>query len=155
DMYYFESAAADETAKAGMRAVLGQVVLDFPAPDNKTWAQAIAATEAYLQKWKGHRLVSPALAPPAPYQRSPGHLREARALAHRYDAPVVIHVAETREEMKTIGEKYGKTPVALLEDLGVLDERVVAAHCIWVDPTDTSTLARRHVGVAHCPQSNM
>jgi len=155
DMYYFEGAAAEETAKAGMRAVLGQVVVDFPAPDHKTWAQAMGATEAYLRKWKGHALVTPAVAPHAVYTVSPEHLKEARALAHRYGAPVVIHVAETQEEMKTIGEKYGKTPVALLEDLGVLDERVVAAHCVWVDGADIAILARRNVGVAHCPQSNM
>jgi 5-methylthioadenosine/S-adenosylhomocysteine deaminase len=155
DMYYFESAIADEAAKSGLRGVLGQAVIDFPAPDNKTWAEMMAATERYVAKWKGHPLVTPAVAPHAPYTVSREHLREAHALAKRLDVPYVIHVAETREEVKTIGDKYGASPVAYLDGLGVLDERMVAAHCVWVNAADIEALAHRKVGVAHCPQSNM
>jgi 5-methylthioadenosine/S-adenosylhomocysteine deaminase len=155
DMYYFESAAADETAKAGMRGILGQALIDFPAPDNKTWGEAMAATEKFLRAWKGHALVTPAVAPHATYTVSPEHLKEAHALAVRDDAPLVIHVAETQSESQTIRSKYGATPVGFLEGLGFLDGRVLIAHAIWVDDTDVATLARRQVGVAHCPQSNM
>ncbi|HKI37419.1 MAG TPA: amidohydrolase [Gemmataceae bacterium] len=155
DMYYFEDAIADETAKAGMRAVLGQAVLDFPAPDNKTWAEAMAASEKYLRRWKGHALVTPAIAPHAPYTVSPDHLKEAHALSKKHEVPLIIHVAETEAEVKTIREKFKATPVAFLDGLGVLDERVLAAHSIWLDDDDVKTLARRSVGVAHCPHSNM
>ncbi len=155
DMYYFEGAVADETAKAGLRGVLGQAVLDFPAPDNKTWAEAMAATEAYVRKWKGHPLVTPAVAPHSPYTVSLEHLKEAHALAKRLDVPYVIHVAETRSEVQTIADRYAISPVAYLNQAGVMDERMVAAHCVWVNAADIQTLARRKVGVAHCPQSNM
>jgi 5-methylthioadenosine/S-adenosylhomocysteine deaminase len=155
DMYYFESAIADETAKAGMRGILGQAVLDFPAPDNKTWADAMAACEKYVRRWKGHSLVTPAIAPHAPYTVSPNHLKEAHTLAKKHDVPLIIHVAETEAEMKTIREKYMATPVSFLDSLGVLDERVLAAHAVWVDDPDMKILARRSVGVAHCPHSNM
>jgi len=155
DMYYFESAAADETAKAGMRGILGQALIDFPAPDYKTWPEAVAATERFLRAWKGHTLITPAVAPHATYTVSPDHLKEAHALAVREDAPLVIHVAETQAESQTIRSKYAATPVGFLEGLGFLDESVLIAHAIWVDDADIATLARRKVGVAHCPQSNM
>jgi 5-methylthioadenosine/S-adenosylhomocysteine deaminase len=155
DMYYFESAIAEETAKAGMRGVLGQAVIDFPAPDNKTWTEAMAACEKYVRHWKGNSLVMPAIAPHAPYTVSPEHLKETHAFAVRHQVPLVLHVAETEVEVKTIREKFKATPVAYLDGLGVLDERVVAAHGIWLEDDDIKTLARRSVGVAHCPHSNM
>jgi 5-methylthioadenosine/S-adenosylhomocysteine deaminase len=155
DMYFFENAVAEETARAGLRGVLGQAVLDFPAPDNKTWADAMANCESYVREWKGHALVTPAIAPHAPYTVSPDHLKEAHALARKHEVPLVIHVAETEAEVKTVRDKYKATPVAYLDGLGVLDQRVIAAHCIWVDDDDMKVLARRSVGVAHCPHSNM
>jgi 5-methylthioadenosine/S-adenosylhomocysteine deaminase len=155
DMYWFENAAAEETAKAGLRGVLGQAVIDFPAPDNKTWPEMMKAVETYTAKWKGHPLVAPAIAPHAPYTVSLEHLKEAYAVATKLDIPYVIHVAETRSEVDAIQAKRGISPVAYLDQLGVMDARMVAAHCIWVDDADIQTLARRKVGVAHCPQSNM
>jgi 5-methylthioadenosine/S-adenosylhomocysteine deaminase len=155
DMYYFEDAIADETVRAGMRGVLGQAVLDFPAPDHKTWADMMTGCEKYVRRWKGHALVTPAIAPHAPYTVSPDHLKEAHAFAKKHEVPLIIHVAETEDEVKTIREKYRATPVGFLDGLGVLDERVLAAHGIWVDDDDIKILVRRKVGVAHCPQSNM
>jgi len=155
DFYYFETTIAEETAKAGMRAVLGQTVLDFPAPDYKTWDQAMAATEQFARKWKGHPLITPAIAPHAPYTVSPGHLRDAHGFSRRHEVPLLIHVAETEDELKTIREKFSATPVGFLDGLGVLDERALAAHGVWLNATDIDTLAKRSVGVAHCPQSNM
>jgi 5-methylthioadenosine/S-adenosylhomocysteine deaminase len=155
DMYWFENAAAEETAKAGMRGVLGQAVIDFPAPDNKTWPEMMKAVEAYAAKWKGHPLITPAIAPHAPNTVSLEHLKEAHALAKKLDIPYVIHVAETQSEVEAIKAKRGISPVAYLDGAGVMDSRMVAAHCVWVDAADIQTLARRQVGVAHCPQSNM
>ncbi len=155
DMYYFENVAAEEAAKAGLRGVLGQAVLDFPVPDNKTWPEMMKAVEIFAAKWKGHPLVQPAIAPHAPYTVSLEHLKEAHALAERLDIPYVIHVAETRDEVRTIANKSGLSPVAYLDGAGVLDARMVAAHCVWVNDADIAALARGKVGVAHCPQSNM
>src|SRR5688572_24558158 len=83
DMYYFEDAIADETAKAGVRGVLGETVIDFPVADNKTNAEAMAYVDRFVQKWKGHELVVPAIAPHAPYTVSEAHLKAVRAFSDR------------------------------------------------------------------------
>jgi 5-methylthioadenosine/S-adenosylhomocysteine deaminase len=155
DMYYFEDAIADETARAGMRAVLGETLIDFPAPDNKTWEAGIEYMEKYAQKWKGHALITPAIAPHAPYTVSTDHLKQAHAFSERHGVPLVIHVAEDYAEVKTIQERYNSSSVSYLDRIGLLDQRVIAAHVVWPNEEDIKTLASRSVGVAHCPQSNM
>jgi len=155
DMYYFEDAIAEEAARCGMRAVVGQTLIDFPAPDHKTWDGALAATERFLTRWRGHPLVTAAVAPHATYTVSPDHLKAAHALAAKHDAPVLIHLAEVRTEIEQIRKQHGIGPVELLAQLGILDDRVVAAHMILPTPAEIALLAARGVGVAHCPQSNM
>jgi len=155
DMYYFEDAIADETARAGMRAVLGETLIDFPAPDNKTWDAGMTYMEKFAARWKGHPLITPAIAPHAPYTVSTDHLKQAHAFSERLGVPLVIHVAEDPAETKTIQERYGASPVAYLDRIGLLDARVIAAHMVWPTSDDIATLAKRSVGVAHCPQSNM
>jgi 5-methylthioadenosine/S-adenosylhomocysteine deaminase len=155
DMYYFEDAIADETARAGMRAVLGETLIDFPAPDNKTWDAGMAYVEKFAAKWKGHPLIMPAIAPHAPYTVSTDHLKQAHSLSQNRGIPLVTHIAEDQAEVKTIQERYGATSVAYLDRIGVLDERTIAAHMVWPASEDIATLAKRSVGVAHCPQSNM
>lgn len=155
DMYYFEDAIADETSRAGMRAVLGETVLDFPAPDNKTWEAAMTYVENFGQKWKGNPLITPAIAPHAPYTVSTDHLKQAHSFSERTGLPLVIHIAEDQAEVKTIQERYGASSVSYLDRIGLLDQRVIAAHMVWPTEEDIKTLARRSVGVAHCPQSNM
>ncbi|HYP28047.1 MAG TPA: amidohydrolase [Blastocatellia bacterium] len=155
DMYYFEDAIADETARAGMRAVLGETVIDFPAPDNKTWEEAMAYTDRFVQRWNGHPLITPAVAPHAPYTVSTDHLKAAHELARKRNAPLVIHVSEDMAEVRTIQERYRATSVAYLDSIGFLNGRVIAAHMVWPTEEDIKILAARSVGVAHCPQSNM
>jgi 5-methylthioadenosine/S-adenosylhomocysteine deaminase len=155
DMYYFEDAIAEETDRCGMRGVLGETVIDFPVADNKTWAEAMAYSDRFLARWKGHPRVVAAIAPHAPYTVSPEHLREAAALARKHGAPLLIHLAETASEVQQIQERYGTTPVDHLERLGVLGPNVLAAHVVWPTAAEIALLAERGVGVAHCPQSNM
>ena len=155
DMYYFEDAIADETARAGMRGVLGETLIDFPAPDNKTWDAGLASVERFAKHWKGHPLITPAIAPHAPYTVSTEHLTQANSLSQRLGIPLIIHVAEDSAEVKTIQEKYGSSSVAYLDRIGLLSERVIAAHLVWPTEADIMTLARRKTGAAHCPQSNM
>jgi 5-methylthioadenosine/S-adenosylhomocysteine deaminase len=155
DMYYFEDAIADETARAGMRAVLGETLIDFPAPDNKTWETGMAYVDKFAVKWKGHPLITPAIAPHSGYTVSTDHLKQAHSFSQRLGVPLVIHVAEDPAEVKTIKERYGASPVAYLERIGLLDEKVIAAHMVWPTSDDIKTLVKRSVGVAHCPQSNM
>lgn len=102
DMYYYEDAVAEETARCGLRAVVGETLVDFPAPDNKTWDEAIAYTERFLRKWKEHPLITPAVAPHAAYTVSGDHLREAHRLATEHDVPLLVHLAEHPSEVDRV-----------------------------------------------------
>jgi 5-methylthioadenosine/S-adenosylhomocysteine deaminase len=155
DMYYFEDAVAEETERAGVRGLLGETVIDFPVPDNKTWPDAMRYTERYVARWKGNRLITAAIAPHAPYTVSEAHLREVRAFADRTGAPVVTHVAETRKEVDDISRDHGARPVEYLARIGFLSPHVVAAHTVHLTEGEISLLKQNGVGSVHNPQSNM
>jgi len=155
DMYYFEDAIADETFKAGVRGVLGETIIQFPVPDNKTPQDALRYSERYVNKWKNNPLIVPALAPHAPYTLTTDHLRAVKNLADRLNATVVIHLAETQTEVNDISRQYGARPIEYLERIGFLNERTIAAHVVFANPNEIEILQKRGVGVAHNPQSNM
>lgn len=156
DMYYFEDAIADESKKAGVRGVLGETVLDFPAPDNNTWDAGLAYTEKFIKKWQGDPLIVPAIAPHAPYTVSPEHLLAARDLSNRLNAPLVIHLAEANSETEFIRQKHkGMRPIEFVESIGFLTNSTIAAHVIQANEKELDILKSRGVGVAHNPQSNM
>jgi 5-methylthioadenosine/S-adenosylhomocysteine deaminase len=155
DMYYFEDAVAEETKKAGMRGVLGETFIDFPAPDNKTNAAMLAYTEKYLQKWQGDPLIHAAAAPHSIYTCSQKTLQDSAALARKYHAPILIHLSEMKKENDDSFKNNGMSPTQYLDKIGVLGPDVVGAHCIFVDEADRKTLAARQVGCVHNPSSNM
>ena len=155
DMYYFEDAIAEETKAAGMRGVVGETWLDFPAPDNKNEAQMAAYTEKFLQRWKNDPLIHAAVAPHSIYLCSQKTLHDAQALAQKYQAPILIHVAESKKELDDSLKNNGATSVQYMQRIGLLGPDVVAAHCIWVDEADRKLLAEKGVGCVHNPSSNM
>lgn len=155
DMYYFEDVEAETAKEAGVRGVLGQTIIGFPAPDYKTWQETIAATERFIQKYKNDDLIVPAVAPHAIYTTPDDALVAAHQLAVKYGVPLLIHLAETQRERDDSLTKRSMTPTQVLEKLGVLDGDVVAAHSIWEDNIDLQILKRHGTGVAHCPSSNM
>jgi 5-methylthioadenosine/S-adenosylhomocysteine deaminase len=155
DMYYFEDAIAEETERAGVRGLLGETVIDFPVPDNKTWADAMRYTERFVARWKGNRLITAAVAPHAPYTVSEAHLREVRSFSDRTGAPVVTHVAETRKEVEDISRDHGARPVEYLARIGFLSPRTVAAHTVHVTEGEINLLKQSGVGCVHNPESNM
>ena len=155
DMYYFEDAVARVTKEAGMRGVLGETIIDFPAPDNKTLPQAFAYTQKFLDRWNGDPLIVAAVAPHSVYTCSEKTLQDAAALARRNGAPILIHIAEAPFELQQSRNKYGLTPVAYLSRAGILGPDVVGAHCILVDQADIATLAYFGVGCVYNPSSNM
>jgi 5-methylthioadenosine/S-adenosylhomocysteine deaminase len=155
DMYYFEDAVAEETKAAGMRGVLGETFIDFPAPDNKNEAAMLTYTEAFLKKWQGDPLIHASVAPHSIYTCSKKTLEDTSALARKYHAPILIHVSEMKKEWDDSQKQNGMSPVQYLDKVGVLGPDVVAAHCIFVDAADRKTLADRHVGCVHNPSSNM
>ncbi|HUP44770.1 MAG TPA: amidohydrolase, partial [Thermoanaerobaculia bacterium] len=156
DMYYFESDIARETKRAGLRAVLGETLIDFPAPDNKTWDEGIAYMRKFVAEWKDDPLITPAFAPHAPFTVSREHLQQVRKLATELGVPILIHVSETRDELRQVAERAnGMTPGAYLESIGFLGPDVVAAHGVWLTENELHQFAKRGTGVVHCPESNM
>jgi 5-methylthioadenosine/S-adenosylhomocysteine deaminase len=155
DMYYFEEVEAETARQAGVRGVLGQSVIGFEAPDYKNWQAAIAAAEHFIQRFGQDDLIVPAVAPHAIYTTPNEALTAAHKLAVKYNVPLLIHLAETQKEREDSLAARHLTPTQVLEKLGVLDGRVVAAHCVWEDDHDISLLKQHGTGVAHCPSSNM
>lgn len=155
DMYYFEDVVAEATKEAGLRGVLGETIIQFPVADAKTPADGLRYAERFIQRFRHDSLIVPAVAPHALYTNSDETLRAARALANLYDVPLIIHLSETRKENDDIQAQRHKSPTQVLESLGVLTGRTLAAHGVWLDEQDQRTLAMRHTGVAHCPSSNM
>lgn len=155
DMYYFEDAIADETAKAGVRGVLGETIIDFPVADAKTPAEGMAYAERFIKKWQGNDLIIPAFAPHAPYTVSTENLMAVRKLSDELKAPMLIHIAETQKEVDDIKAAKGDTPVEYLNKIGFLNDRVIAAHTVHITDNEIAILKRLGVGSAHCPQSNM
>ncbi len=155
DMYYFEDQVAEVTARAGMRGVLGETILQFPSPDSRTPEEALAYTEKFIRRWKGNPLITPAVAPHAPYTNTAGILKACKALADRYGVPLTIHVSETQDEVRQIREKYGTTSTAWLDSLGVLGPSVLLNHGVWLTEEDLAIIKKRGAGVSHNPESNM
>ena len=155
DMYYFEDEIARATRAVGLRGVLGQTLIDFPVADAKSFDEGLAHAEAFLKEFAADPLIVPAVAPHAPYTVNQDHLKAAHALSARYQAPYIIHVAETEKEVKESEAAHRLSPVAYLDSLGVLDSHTLAAHVVWVTPGEIDILKSRHVSVSHNPESNM
>jgi len=155
DMYYFEDVVAEAAKEAGMRGVLGQTIIGFPVADHKTPADALAFTARYLERFRNDPLIVPAVAPHALYSNSDETLKASRALANRFDAPLIIHLSETKKENDDEMAKRGTSPTKTLDSLGLWNGRSLAAHAVWVDEADMAILKSHHVGIAHCPSSNM
>ncbi len=155
DMYYFEDSVAQATADAGLRGVLGQSVLKFPAPDAASYEESLDLARAFVQTWKGHPLVVPSVAPHAPYTCPPEILRACTALAVEFDVPLQIHLAETALEVTNSQAENGMTVIPHVEQHGIFGAKVVAAHCVHVDGREIQTLRRHNAGVAHNPSSNL
>jgi 5-methylthioadenosine/S-adenosylhomocysteine deaminase len=155
DMYYFEEEVAKATRDAGLRGVLGQTIIQFPVADAKTPADGLARAETFIKMFKGDSLIVPAVAPHAMYTLDRATLVAAAELGRRYEVPILIHLAETEDEVKTARTDHQATPTGYLESIGFFGPRTVAAHGVWVTDEDLQILKRRNVGVSHNPESNM
>ena len=155
DMYYFEEEIAAVAKAAGLRGVLGETIIQFPVADAKTPAEGLARAERFMKAWAGDPLIVATVAPHSPYTLDAAMLEQSRALADRFGAPMLIHVAETETELGDSNAAHQLTPVGWLDALGLFRGPTLAAHAVWVTPADIAILAARHVGVAHNPESNM
>jgi 5-methylthioadenosine/S-adenosylhomocysteine deaminase len=155
DMFYYEEAIAEQVAEIGMRALLGQTILVFPAPDAETFEDALLLCRRFIEHWNGHPLIQPAVAPHAWYTATPELLLACADLARAFDVPLHTHVSETKLEADNSVNQNHMSVVTWLEQHGILDTKLLAAHCVHIDEQDMFSLRRMGAGVAHCPSSNL
>lgn len=155
DMYFFEDEVARAAKELKMHVLIGEGILDFPTASYKNVDEAFGIVEKQLKKYKNDKLVRVAVAPHSIYTVSKENLLRAGKLAKKYKAPIHIHLAETKSEFDDCVEKNGCTPVEYLEKLGLLNNKTILAHCVWVTDKDIEILAKRKVNVVHCPLSNL
>ncbi len=155
DMYFFPDITARITKEAGMRGFIYEGVINFPTPSAKSSDEGLAIAESFIRNWKGDELIHPVMSLHAPYSCSRELIVKGYELARKYDVPLHMHVSETMAEVHSIKELYGTTPVRYLDSLGVLFDRFIAAHSVWLDDEEIEIFRNRGVGVAHNTQSNM
>jgi 5-methylthioadenosine/S-adenosylhomocysteine deaminase len=155
DMYYYEHEVAQAIAQAGMRAICAETVMKWPTPDAESYDRGLVVCRQFIEQWKGHSLVTPAIGPHAPESSTPELLEEAARLAAEFDVPLLIHVAETEGGAEETRELYGASSIEVLERHGLLEGHVLAAHCVHVNEQEQAIMARRGVHVAHNPTSNL
>jgi 5-methylthioadenosine/S-adenosylhomocysteine deaminase len=156
DGYFLEDSAAEAFADCGLRSVVAQGVIDFPAPGVPDPAQNVEAAADFIVRWQDrNKLIIPAIFCHSPYTCSPETLKRAKEAARQKNARLFIHLAETKSEVKQILEQHGTTPVRYLDSLGILDKDTICVHCVWLDEGDIEIMAQRGAKVSTCPQSNM
>ena len=155
DMYFFSDSGARAAKKIGMRALIGAGIVDFPTTTGKDADDYLANAERLIAAWKGDDLITPSIADHSAYACSPETLKKSRERAEKHGVPLQIHLSETAWEVSEILSQYQKRPVAHLDALGLLDENLIAAHCVWLEQEEIELLAKRRTGVSHCIESNL
>ena len=155
DMYYFEENVAKAASEAGLRAVCSQTVLKFPVADAVSFEDSLAAARGFIERWKGHTLITPSVAPHAPYTCTPEILRLTAQLAVEFDVPLHTHIAETALEVENMRRENGMPVVPYVKKQGLFDAKVIAAHCVHIDDGEIRTLMHAGAGVSHNPSSNL
>jgi len=155
DMYFYEDEVANATAKAGMRAVCGQSILKFPTPDAKSYDDSMEQARDYIKRWKGHPLIIPSIAPHAPYTCTDEILRQTSELAQEFDVPLHTHLAETSFEVENMRNENSMPVIPYVKKQGLLEAKVIAAHCVHIDAGEIRTLHHAGAGVSHNPSSNL
>lgn len=158
DMYYFEEAIAQETHRFQMRALLGETVIEHPTCDaqpNEAYA-GLRISEEFIPIWKNQtNLISPMIAPHAPNTNNVASLEKVKDISERYDVPVMIHLNEMDYEMRYFRENYQSTPVEFLQSIGLLNDRLIAVHCIHTSRLDIEKMAQAGGKVVHCIGANL
>jgi 5-methylthioadenosine/S-adenosylhomocysteine deaminase len=155
DMYLFEDAVARAAKKAGVRAVVGEVLYDFNSPNYGPIKNGFKYTRKLIDTWQNDPLVTIAVEPHSTYLCAPQLLKKAFKLTQSFNLPLVIHLAESKSEISQIKERYNRTPVEHLAELDVLAPNVLACHCVELTDNDIALLQRFDVKVAHNAESNM
>jgi 5-methylthioadenosine/S-adenosylhomocysteine deaminase len=154
-MYFYPDAAAEAFTQAGMRAVVGVAVLDFPTPYASDVDDYLRKGLAARDQWRNHPLIDFSLAPHAPYTVSDESLTRVASVAAELDTIIHIHVHETAQEITDSIAQHGVRPLARLARLGLLGENLLGVHAVHLDASDLDLLVRNGCSIAHCPTSNM
>jgi 5-methylthioadenosine/S-adenosylhomocysteine deaminase len=155
DMYLFAKDVARAAQKSGMRAWIGEVLYDFPSPNYGELASGFQYVEELFTLYADNPLISITIDPDAVYTCSPDLLKNLKNMAEKHNTLYIIHLSENKEEVQDVKERYGASPVMHLENLGLLDNRVVADHCVMLTDAEIKLLAKREVKIVHCPERNM
>ncbi len=155
DMYYYEDTVAEATAEIGMRALLGQTILKFPAPDAESFEDALVLCRRFIERWNDHELIQPAVSPHAWYTATSELLRACADLARSFDVPLHTHVSETLLEVENCKTEHNMPVVPWNAQHGILNTKLLAAHCVHIDRGEMYDLEKVGAGVAHCPTSNL
>ena len=155
DMYYFEDDIAQTIAATGLRALCSQSLMNFPTPDAASSDESLVFTEKFIQKWKGHPLIVPVIAPHAPYTCSAQLMRACAEIAIKYDVPLHIHIAETKQEVDDSKREHGMGVVQWIKKCGVLEAKVICAHCVWIDEDEMRILRNAGASISHNPSANL
>jgi 5-methylthioadenosine/S-adenosylhomocysteine deaminase len=155
DMYYYEEEVAQAAAEAGMRAICAETIMKWPTPDAESYDESLARCRRFVEAWKGHTLITPAVGPHSTETSTPDLLRESARLAVEHGVPLLVHIAETAGGVEETHKLYDMAPVEVLEQHGVLAAQVLAAHCVHVTEEEYELMARQGIGVAHNPTSNL
>ncbi len=155
DSYFCAHGAARAFERAGLRAVVAQGIIDFPAPGVTDPDQGIEAARGFVEAWQGKSsLLQPAIFAHSLYTCSPAKLKAVAGLAHELGVPWFTHLAETKSEVTQVKEMHGATPARHLESLGLLESLQAAAHGVWLEDEELRLLADHGVALVHCPESN-
>jgi 5-methylthioadenosine/S-adenosylhomocysteine deaminase len=155
DMYYFEDSIAQALADAGIRALCSQTIMQYPTPDAASWDESLEACEHFIKKWKGHPLIVPVIAPHAPYTCSGALLFRCAEVAIKNDVPLHIHISETFQEVEDSRREHGMPVVNWVKKNGLLEAKVIAAHCTAIDQSEMRILQRAGATVVHNPTANL
>lgn len=153
DMYFFEDSVARACEEKMMPVVLGEGLIDLKGED--VFNKDLERTIMLLEKYKNHSFISSSVAPHSPYTVSELNLIKTKKIAREYNCPYQIHVSENKKEFEDSLAKHGLSPVEYLERIGVLDDKTVLVHCVYLTDKDISIISKNNCKVVHCPVSNL
>jgi 5-methylthioadenosine/S-adenosylhomocysteine deaminase len=155
DGYFYEDEVGRASKEVGIRAWIGEGILQFPTPSLSDPERAIAHARNFILRWLDDDLVRPSVFPHAAYTCTKQILKDAYALAEEFNLLYQIHLSETVSEVEQIRKDHNMSPVELLDSIGCLSIRTLAAHCVVLNDREIALLAKRMVSVAHNAESNM
>ncbi len=155
DMYFYEDEVARASVESGFRVMIGEGILDTPTSNKRTPDEAMEYTKFLLNKYKNNELVNVSLSPHAIYTCSSKNLLKIKDISEEYNIPVQIHLSETQKEFDNCILEHGKSPVAFIDNLGLLNSRLIASHCNIISEEDIDLISQKKPNISHNPQSNM